>query len=53
VPTTLARVRAAGGRVLREPDPAILGGQFAVFADPQGGILGVLHWSGNASGARP
>jgi uncharacterized protein len=54
VPTTLARVRAAGGKVLREPDPAILGGQFAVFADPQGGVLGVLHWSTTASaGAKP
>ena len=44
VPATLARVRAAGGSVLREPDPAILGGQLAVFADPLGGVLGVLHW---------
>jgi uncharacterized protein len=54
VPATLARVRAAGGKVLREPDPAILGGQFAVFADPLGGVLGVLHWSTTATaGAKP
>jgi len=54
VPTTLARVRAAGGKVLREPDAAILGGQFAVFADPLGGVLGVLHWSTTANtGATP
>jgi uncharacterized protein len=54
VPATLARVRAAGGRVLREPDPKILGGQFAVFADPQGGVLGVLHWSSAVTaGAQP
>lgn len=44
VPATLARVRAAGGRVLREPDPAVLDGQLAVFADPQGGVLGILSW---------
>lgn len=54
VPATLALVRAAGGKVLREPDPAILGGQFAVFADPLGGVLGVLHWSSPATaGATP
>ena len=44
VPATLERVRARGGRVLREPDPAVLNGQFAVFSDPQGGVIGVLHW---------
>jgi uncharacterized protein len=54
VPATLARVRAAGGKVLREPDPAVLGGQFAVFADPQGGVLGVLHWPSSATaGVQP
>jgi uncharacterized protein len=54
VPATLARVRAAGGKVLREPDPAILGGQLAVFADPLGGVLGILHWPAAATtGARP
>jgi uncharacterized protein len=54
VPATLARVRAAGGKVLREPDPAILGGQLAVFADPLGGVLGILHWpSAATAGAKP
>lgn len=54
VPATLARVRAAGGKVLREPDPAILGGQLAVFADPLGGVLGILHWTNAATpGAQP
>jgi uncharacterized protein len=54
VPATLERVRAAGGRVLREPDPAILGGQLAVFADPLGGVLGILHWpSAATSGVQP
>jgi predicted enzyme related to lactoylglutathione lyase len=54
VPAALARVRAAGGKVLREPDPAILGGQLAVFADPLGGVLGVLNWPATATaGAQP
>jgi uncharacterized protein len=54
VPATLARVRAAGGSVLREPDPAILGGQIAVFADSLGGVLGVIHWTPAATaGATP
>jgi predicted enzyme related to lactoylglutathione lyase len=55
VPTTLARVRAAGGTVLREPDPSVLEGQLAVFADPQGGVLGILSWPSteDASGGAP
>jgi uncharacterized protein len=54
VPAILARVRAAGGKVLREPDPAILGGQMAVFSDPLGGVLGVLHWPSTATaGEKP
>jgi predicted enzyme related to lactoylglutathione lyase len=44
VAATLARVRAAGGKVLREPDAALLGGGVAVIGDPQGGILGIIHW---------
>jgi predicted enzyme related to lactoylglutathione lyase len=55
VPATLARVRAAGGKVLRAPEPAVLDGQFAVFADPQGAVLGILHWPlmPAAEGSRP
>jgi predicted enzyme related to lactoylglutathione lyase len=54
VPATLKLVRAAGGKVLKEPDPAILGGQLAVFADPLGGVLGILHWTATApAGAKP
>lgn len=51
VPSALARVREAGGKVLREPDPAVLNGQVAVFADPQGGVLGIIHWSTYATSA--
>jgi uncharacterized protein len=54
VPATLKLVRAAGGKVLKEPDPAILGGQLAVIADPLGGVLGILHWTPTApAGAQP
>jgi len=55
VPTALARVRAGGGKVLREPEPAVLDGQFAVFADPHGAVLGILRWPVTASdkGSKP
>jgi predicted enzyme related to lactoylglutathione lyase len=55
VPATLARVRAGGGKVLRAPDPAILDGQLAVFADPQGAVLGILNWplKSTGEGSRP
>jgi len=54
VPSTLKRVLAGGGKVLREPDPAVLNGQFAVIADPQGAVLGVLHWDSQAAaGEKP
>ncbi len=52
VPATLARVRAAGGKILREPDPKILNGQLAVLADPQGGVLGVMHWPSDSEEAQ-
>jgi predicted enzyme related to lactoylglutathione lyase len=44
VPATLARVRAAGGRVLMEPRADLLEGNVAVIADPQGGALGIVNW---------
>ena len=55
VPTTLARVKAGGGKVLRAPDPAVLDGQLAVFADPQGAVLGILRWplAASGEGSRP
>jgi predicted enzyme related to lactoylglutathione lyase len=46
VPATMARVRAAGGTVLREPGADVEAGQYAVFADPQGAILGVIRYAG-------
>lgn len=54
VGATLAKVRAAGGSVLREPSADVLDGRLAVIADPQGGVLGIIHWPVQASAeARP
>ena len=43
---TLARVRAAGGRVVMEPRADLLDGKLAVIADREGGLLGIVNWSG-------
>jgi hypothetical protein len=51
VAATVAKVRAAGGRVLREPDAAVLDGRLAVIADPHGAVLGLIHWQ-DGEGAR-
>lgn len=48
VPATLALVTQAGGRVLVAPNPAVLDGQLAVFADPAGGVLGIVKWTAPA-----
>jgi predicted enzyme related to lactoylglutathione lyase len=44
VAATLERARASGGKVLVEPDPAVLDSRVAVIADPMGGVIGVIHW---------
>ena len=44
VAATLKRVTNAGGRILTPPSPDVLGGRLAVIADPQGGVIGVVHW---------
>ena len=44
VPGTLARVRDAGGRIVLAPRADLLGGNLAVIADPQGGVIGVVDW---------
>jgi predicted enzyme related to lactoylglutathione lyase len=51
VAATVAKVRGAGGRVLREPDAAVLDGRLAVIADPHGAVLGLIHWQ-DEEGAR-
>lgn len=44
VPSTLKRVKSAGGKVLVPPSPDLLDGRLAVIADPQGGVIGIVHW---------
>src|SRR5436190_11745325 len=44
VPGTLARVRAAGGKLVLEPRADLLGGNLAVIADPSGGLVGIVNW---------
>jgi predicted enzyme related to lactoylglutathione lyase len=44
VAAILERARAGGGKVLVQPDPAILDSRVAVIADPLGGVIGVIHW---------
>jgi len=45
VATTLKRVKSAGGKILIPPSPENFNGQVAVIADPQGGVIGIVHWT--------
>ena len=44
VAATLARARAAGGKVVVGPRSNLLDGNLAVIADPNGGLIGVVNW---------
>jgi len=48
---TLAEVEAAGGRVLVRSQPFAGGGEVALFADPDGNVLGL--WRRKSPGAAP
>jgi predicted enzyme related to lactoylglutathione lyase len=48
---TLERARQAGGRLIMAPRPDVLGGNLAVIADPEGGVVGVLDWVDDAASA--
>ena len=48
VAATLKRVTSAGGKILVPPNPDVLGGRLAIIADPQGGAIGVVNWTGPA-----
>jgi predicted enzyme related to lactoylglutathione lyase len=48
VPATLQRVRENGGRVLA-PRADLLGGQLAVIADREGGVIGIVNWADEAT----
>jgi uncharacterized protein len=52
VPATLKRVTSAGGKVLMPPSRDILDGRLAVIADPQGGAIGIINWTGSAKKGR-
>lgn len=41
---TLRRAGAAGGRIVLAPRAEWLGGQLAVIADPNGGVIGAIDW---------
>lgn len=41
---TIKKVTDAGGHILVDPDEALLHGNLAIFADPQGGVLGIVKW---------
>lgn len=47
---TLDKVATAGGYVMVPPDEDLLDGNLAIFADPQGGILGIVKWDTPAVG---
>ena len=44
VAATLKKVAAAGGQIMVEPDKSLLDGNLAIFADPEGGIIGIVKW---------
>ncbi|MEJ2475924.1 MAG: VOC family protein [Desulfobacterales bacterium] len=56
VSETLEKVIAAGGFVMVEPSEELMEGNLAIFADPQGGVLGVVKWveyqTGNEGGSQ-
>jgi predicted enzyme related to lactoylglutathione lyase len=37
--------KQAGGKVLIEPSPELLGGKVAVVADPTGAAIGIMEWN--------
>ena len=50
---TLSEVEAAGGRVLVRSQPFAGGGEIALFADPDGNVLGLWRRKGAAAGGAP
>ncbi|HVT10428.1 MAG TPA: VOC family protein [Polyangia bacterium] len=50
---TLNEVEAAGGRVLVRSQPFAGGGEIALFADPDGNVLGLWRRKGTPAGAAP
>lgn len=50
VEETLDKVATAGGYIMVPPDKDLLDGNLAIFADPQGAILGIVKWDAPAVG---
>ena len=48
VPAALRRTQEAGGRVVLAPRAELLDGNLAVIADREGGVIGVVRWTGEA-----
>jgi predicted enzyme related to lactoylglutathione lyase len=46
IQATLKRVKSAGGKIMTPPSREILDGRLAVIADPQGGVIGIVNWTG-------
>jgi predicted enzyme related to lactoylglutathione lyase len=44
VAATLQKVTDAGGHIMVEPDDSLFNGNLAIFADPEGGIVGIVKW---------
>jgi predicted enzyme related to lactoylglutathione lyase len=52
IPATLESVRKAGGKIVMPPRADLLGGNLAVIADREGGVIGIVSWLGASGGAR-
>jgi len=50
VQATLDRVVEGGGFAIIAPDPSILGGNLAVFVDPNGAVTGIVKWAYDREG---
>jgi predicted enzyme related to lactoylglutathione lyase len=49
VPATLERAVKAGGKVVMAPRADLLDGNLAVIADREGGVIGIVNWTGGVA----
>ena len=52
VPAALQRVTSAGGKILTTPNRDLLNGNLAVVSDPNGGVIGIVKWTGSGKNGR-
>ncbi len=50
---TVKKAVANGGKAIVEPQAALLDGNIAVIADPQGAVIGLINWTQKDEGAQP